>query len=135
MIKPMYFLRELFPSSIIKVNMVWYPGKFIKRYFNSTKCQICFHIETSQPTCSADQLTGFYIRKTFAFNKLRTLIIKDRGSLKIFKKILQTSRKLVHLIQEIANIFWTLWHILLLKPFKNFKNIFNLFNITNVNNI
>ena len=85
--------------------MVWYPGKFIKRYFNSTKCQICFHIETSQPTCSADQLTGFYIRKTFAFNKLRTLIIKDRSSLTIFKKILETSWKLVHLIQEIANIF------------------------------
>ena len=32
------------------------------------KCQCCPHIETSQLICCANQLTGFYIRRTVAFN-------------------------------------------------------------------
>ena len=36
------------------------------------KCQCCPHIETSQLTCSANQLTGLYMRPTLAFNGLRT---------------------------------------------------------------
>ena len=34
------------------------------------KCQFCSHIETSQLTCTANQLTGFYMRATLALNGL-----------------------------------------------------------------
>ena len=34
------------------------------------KCQCCHHIETSQLTCIANQLTGFYMRATLAFKGL-----------------------------------------------------------------
>ena len=34
------------------------------------KCQCCPHIETSQLICFANQLTGFYMRATPAFNGL-----------------------------------------------------------------
>ena len=34
------------------------------------KCQCCPHIEASQLICCANQLTGFYIRATVAFNGL-----------------------------------------------------------------
>ena len=37
---------------------------------NPFKCQCCPHIETSQLICFANQLTGFYIRVTLAFNGL-----------------------------------------------------------------
>ena len=36
------------------------------------KCQCCPHIETSQLICTANQLTGFYIRATLALNGLNT---------------------------------------------------------------
>ena len=38
-----------------------------------SKCQCCPHIETSQLICTANQLTGFYMRATLALNGL----IKD----------------------------------------------------------
>ena len=34
------------------------------------KCQYCPHIETSQLNCSANLLTGFYMRATLALNEL-----------------------------------------------------------------
>ena len=34
------------------------------------KCQCCPHIETSQLICTANQLTGFYMRATLALNGL-----------------------------------------------------------------
>ena len=34
------------------------------------KCQCCSHIETSQLICTTNQLTGFYMRATLAFNEL-----------------------------------------------------------------
>ena len=34
------------------------------------KCQSCHHIETNQLICSANQLTGFYMMETLAFNGL-----------------------------------------------------------------
>ena len=34
------------------------------------KCQCCPHIETSQLICTANQLTGFYMRETQALNGL-----------------------------------------------------------------
>ena len=34
------------------------------------KCQCCRHIETSQLICTANQLTGFYMRATLALNGL-----------------------------------------------------------------
>ena len=36
------------------------------------KCQCCSHIETSQLICTANQLTGFYMRATLAFNGLNS---------------------------------------------------------------
>ena len=35
------------------------------------KRQSCYHIETSQLICSANQLTGFYMMATLVFNELR----------------------------------------------------------------
>ena len=32
------------------------------------KCQFCLHIETRQLICTANQLTGFYMRSTLAHN-------------------------------------------------------------------
>ena len=34
------------------------------------KCQCCPHIENSQLICTANQLTGFFMRATLAFNGL-----------------------------------------------------------------
>ena len=34
------------------------------------KCQCCPHIETNQFICTANQLTGFYMRERLAFNGL-----------------------------------------------------------------
>ena len=45
--------------------------KFEVVEFNLThKRQCCLHIETSQLICAANQLTGFYMRATLAFNGL-----------------------------------------------------------------
>ena len=46
--------------------------------FEPIKCQCCPHVETSQLICKANQLTGFYIRATLAFNRLMRL--KEIGS-------------------------------------------------------
>ena len=35
------------------------------------KCQCCPHTKTSQLICTANQLTGFYMRVTLAFNRLK----------------------------------------------------------------
>ena len=35
------------------------------------KCQCCPHIETSQLICTANQLNGFYMWATLAFNGLK----------------------------------------------------------------
>ena len=37
---------------------------------NSLNVSHCPHIETSQLICSANQLTGFYMRETLTFNEL-----------------------------------------------------------------
>ena len=43
--------------------------KFLLKLTHSAKC--CPHIETSQLICCANQLTGFYMRATLAFNGLK----------------------------------------------------------------
>ena len=48
---------------LIKPIQVWGGGL----YFQPNKCQHCSHIETS----TANQLTGFFMRATLAFNGLR----------------------------------------------------------------
>ena len=40
-------------------------------YFLTHQMPVLPHIETSQLICTADQLTGFYMRATLAFNGLR----------------------------------------------------------------
>ena len=42
------------------------------------KCQRCPHIDTSQLMCSANQLTGFYMRTTLALDGL-SLLIRDHS--------------------------------------------------------
>ena len=44
--------------------------------FNGIKRQICDYIETSQLICSANQLTGFYMTATLAFNELMEFVVK-----------------------------------------------------------
>ena len=41
------------------------------------KCKSCYHIETSKLICSANQLAGFYMMATTAFNDL--IIAKIHG--------------------------------------------------------
>ena len=41
-------------------------------FLEPIKCQFCPHIETSPLICTANQLTGFYIRATLALNGLNT---------------------------------------------------------------
>ena len=41
---------------------------------NSFKRQSCHYIETSQLICRANQLAGFYVLATLAFNELITTI-------------------------------------------------------------
>ena len=38
------------------------------------KCQCCPHIETSQFICTANKLTGFYMRATLTLNGLICLL-------------------------------------------------------------
>ena len=46
--------------------------KVAEQLLKPIKCQCCPHIETSQLICKANQLTGFYMRATLAFNGLIT---------------------------------------------------------------
>ena len=50
--------------------------KFQKKHFNPC----CPHIETSQLICTANQLTGFYMRATLALNELTHLYLKFKTS-------------------------------------------------------
>ena len=45
--------------------------KFLGANFKPTKCHCCLQIETCQLICSINQLTGFYMRATLAFNGLK----------------------------------------------------------------
>ena len=45
---------------------------------NSLKRQSYRHIETSQLICRANQLTGFYMMATLAFNELIRLILEKK---------------------------------------------------------
>ena len=54
-------------------------------YLNTT-CQInplnkcCFHTETSQLICCANQLTGFYMRAILALNGLNPVTVSENKS-------------------------------------------------------
>ena len=48
-----------------------------QKLINAFKCQCCPHIETSQLICCANQLTGFYMRATLAFNGLMSCLHKS----------------------------------------------------------
>ena len=48
---------------IFLISMTW--------YYQLIKRQICYHKETSQLICSANQLTGFYMIASLAFNELK----------------------------------------------------------------
>ena len=47
------------------------------------------HIETSQLICIANQLTGFYMRATLAFNGLKTLRAKEKFTCDLVHNILE----------------------------------------------
>ena len=46
-------------------------------------CQGCPHIETSQLICTANQLTGFYMRATLAITRLILKALTWKGLTKI----------------------------------------------------
>ena len=50
--------------------MFWDSGNLSILFTWLIKRQSCHHIETSQLTCSANQLTGFYMMTTLGFNEL-----------------------------------------------------------------
>ena len=47
--------------------------------FYPIQCQCCPHIETSQLICTANQLIGFYMRATLAFNGLLSVLLLIAG--------------------------------------------------------
>ena len=51
----------------------------------------CHHIETSQLICSPNQLTGFYMIATMAFNDLIFLVLSQYGLACKYGKIVQIS--------------------------------------------
>ena len=68
-----------------QLQRIHYHGMFIKlkRFENNLtaikvtiniELQICCYMKTSQLICRANQLTGFYIMTTLAFNELRALV-------------------------------------------------------------
>ena len=86
--------------------------------FQPSKCQCCPHIETSQLICCANQLTGFYMRVTLAFNRLNQnsagLIVKTSAA-KHFFYYLQTTKQ-----------FFEVLLFLLIMTFANYEvNVFS----------
>ena len=45
--------------------------KYVKTWMYLTHCHYCPHIEISQLICTANQLAGFYMSATLAFNELK----------------------------------------------------------------
>ena len=64
------------------VTCKWYSADKWK-CFKPIKCQCCPHIEASQLICTANQLTGFYMRAALALNGL-TLCFEGRGRVAFF---------------------------------------------------
>ena len=73
-----YFRRKFFlkVSSFKRV-----PGHLVN-FLKLNKSQSCYHIETSQLICPTNQVTGFYMMATLAFNELKESfdVIKARIS-------------------------------------------------------
>ena len=44
--------------------------------FNSLNVKVCYHTEASQLISRANQLTGFYIMTTLAFNEVRYELVE-----------------------------------------------------------
>ena len=71
--KSWFWIEILFPLQIwlLKWNITQFRILWKKDYKDhsvaqSINCQYCFYIETSQLICTANQLTGFYMRATLA---------------------------------------------------------------------
>ena len=63
------------------------------------KGQSCYHIETSPLICSTNQLTGFYMMVTLAFNELSSTSIQFRFIIQKRSKSLQLDQN--HIFREI----------------------------------
>ena len=61
--------------------------------------QSCHHIETSQLICRANQLTGFYMMVTYAFNEL-TDVTTTCGQITLTADIRNTREKKPDLILD-----------------------------------
>ena len=85
------------------------------------KCQSCHHIETSHLICRANQLTGFYMMATLAFNELMLVLCMviqiqesykfnnlDDGTLKSAVSQ-EWSDKLSLRIEDFRNVFFNCW--------------------------
>ena len=65
-----YIVFSFFADFFNKLRKQIFHTKNIWNFDELTKCQSCHHIETSQLIYSANQLTGFYMMATLAFNEL-----------------------------------------------------------------
>ena len=68
--------------------------------FKPIKCQCCPHIETSQLIYKANQLTGFYMKATLAFNGLekdRFLLLRNFEQVRF--KSLYHSKNIMQLLE------------------------------------
>ena len=72
-VKVMTLQVRLFLSPIIEQELFQVVPSCRTKY----KCQCCPYIETSQLICTANQLTGFYMRATLARNVLRSNIFRS----------------------------------------------------------
>ena len=62
----------VFPLLILKNRLDIYNHAFPTSIHQPIQCQCCCYIETSKLTCTANQLTGFYMRETLTLNETNT---------------------------------------------------------------
>ena len=62
--------------------MLKFRNNYLDGFILNDHCLIrrksCHHIETNQLICSANQLTGFYMMETLAFNELMIILFHQR---------------------------------------------------------
>ena len=94
-LKRMKFYSPCSRGSLTKIKLItgereW--DVFAVLFDYPIKCQCCPRIETSQLICIANQLAGFYMRATLAFNGLRSQSMNNDNLLYALK-ILKTLQK------------------------------------------
>ena len=86
------------------------------KYLMQSYCQCCPYIETNQLICTANQLTGFYVRATLAFNGLNSRQNSCKMSVKGF------IFSFVSLFSFVTKIYISLFTIILQKDCLGFES-------------